>query len=221
MRIKAFMAVAAAGAVLLTGCTPPDGYSSNDPSQRTRNGAMIGAGAGALLGALTGRDGKNRVDRALVGGVLGAGTGAVVGNILDRQAAELQRDITTNGVRIINQGDRLVVIMPEGILFDVDSAAVHPAIMSDLYTVAASLGRYPNSRVEVVGHTDNTGPADYNLQLSQRRAQAVAAVLQQDGVNGARLAPYGRGETQPAATNLTPAGRAQNRRVEIVIIPNG
>lgn len=216
-RIPVLLAVASTFA--LTACEPPQTYNANDPNQRTRNGAIAGALGGAVLGALTGDSNDNKLDRALGGAVVGGIGGAVVGNILDKQAAELQRDITTNGVRIVNQGDRLIVSMPEGILFDVDSAAVHPGIMKDLYTVANSLNRYPGSRVEVVGHTDNTGAAAYNQDLSQRRAQSVASVLQQGGVSGARLSPYGRGETQPVASNLSPQGRAQNRRVEIIIIP--
>ncbi|MGB5870493.1 MAG: OmpA family protein [Albidovulum sp.] len=221
MRLKSLLVAATAGTVLLAGCTPPQTYNPNDPNQRTRSGAAIGAGAGALLGVLTGKGGKDKLDRAVVGGVIGAGAGAIVGNILDKQAAELQRDITTDGVRIINQGDRLIVSLPEGILFPVDSASVNPGIMGDLNTVAASLNRYPNSSVEVVGHTDNTGSAAYNQDLSQRRASAVSGILQQNGVSGARIVPYGRGESQPVASNLTPEGRAQNRRVEIIIIPNG
>jgi outer membrane protein OmpA-like peptidoglycan-associated protein len=220
MRIKSLLFVATAGTVFMAGCTPPQTYNANDPNQRTREGAMIGAGTGALLGVLSGKGGKNKLDRAVVGGLLGAGAGAIVGNVLDKQAAELQRDITTNGVSIINQGNQLVVSMPEGILFPVDSATVNPGIMNDLYTVANSLNRYPNSRVEVIGHTDNTGSAAYNQDLSQRRASAVASVLQQGGVSGARVVPYGRGESQPVASNLTSQGRAQNRRVEIIIIPN-
>ena len=221
MRIKSLLMLATAGTVVLAAGNPRHTHNPNDPNQRTRNGAMIGAGTGALLGILSGKGGKNKLDRAVVGGLVGAGTGAIVGNILDKQAAELQRDITTNGVSVINQGDKLVVSMPEGILFAVDSASVNPSIMNDLYTVANNLNRYPNSTVQVIGHTDNTGSAAYNQDLSQRRATAVAAVLQQGGVNGARVVPYGRGESQPVASNLTPEGRAQNRRVEIVIIPNG
>jgi outer membrane protein OmpA-like peptidoglycan-associated protein len=111
--------------------------------------------------------------------------------------------------------------MPEGLLFAVDSASVMPSIQNDLYAVADNLNRYPNSRVEIIGHTDNTGSAAYNQDLSQRRAMAVSAVLRNAGVSGGRLVAYGRGEDVPVASNLTPEGRAQNRRVEILIIPTG
>ena len=212
--------LAAVSTFALTACEPPQTFNPNDPNQRTRQGALTGAGIGALAGILTGDGGKDKLDRAAVGAVAGGLIGGVIGNNLDKQAAELQRDISTNGVRIVNDGNQLRVIMPEGILFPVDSATLQPGIMNDLYTVADSLNRYPNTRVEVVGHTDNTGAAAYNQDLSQRRASAVAGVLQTAGVSGGRIVPYGRGEDMPIASNLTPDGRAQNRRVEIVIIPN-
>jgi outer membrane protein OmpA-like peptidoglycan-associated protein len=109
--------------------------------------------------------------------------------------------------------------MPEGILFAVDSAAVNGAVQNDLYAVADNVNRYPNSRVEVIGHTDNTGSAAYNQDLSHRRAKAVAKILRGAGVARGRIAAYGRGEDSPVASNLTPEGRQQNRRVEILIIP--
>lgn len=220
MNIRTPFLLAAVSVLALTACEPPQTFNPNDPNQRTRQGALTGAGIGALAGILTGDGGKDKLDRAAVGAVAGGLIGGVIGNNLDKQAAELQRDISTNGVRIVNDGNQLRVIMPEGILFPVDSATLQPGIMNDLYTVADSLNRYPDTRVEVVGHTDNTGTAAYNQDLSQRRASAVAGVLQTAGVSGGRIVPYGRGEDMPIASNLTPDGRAQNRRVEIVIIPN-
>lgn len=219
MRFSTTMLGLSAGLLFLSACVPAGQYDPNNPNAHTQNGALVGAGLGALLGVATGDGGKDKLDRAAAGAVLGGLAGGIYGNILDKQAAELQRDITTNGVRIVNEGNQLRVIMPEGILFPVDSATVNPGIMNDLYTVADSLNRYPGSRVQVVGHTDNTGSAAYNADLSQRRAGAVASVLRGAGVSGARLNPVGMGEDQPIASNLSPAGRAQNRRVEIVIIP--
>jgi len=110
--------------------------------------------------------------------------------------------------------------MPQDILFAVDSATLSGGLQNDLRAVAASLNRYPNTRVNVIGHTDNTGEAGYNLNLSQRRAQAVGSVLVSAGVTPARINAIGRGEDQPVASNLTPQGRQQNRRVEIIITPN-
>lgn len=219
MRTKSLVLPALAAGIALSACVPAGTYNPNDPNQRARTGAILGALGGAALGAATADSNDSKRDRAIGGAILGGLAGGIYGNILDQQAAELQRDITTNGVRIVNEGHQLRVILPEGILFPVDSASVNSSILPDLYTVADSLNRYPGSRVEVIGHTDNTGSAAYNQDLSQRRAAAVAAVLRQAGVSGARLVPYGVGENQPVASNLTPAGRQQNRRVEILIIP--
>jgi outer membrane protein OmpA-like peptidoglycan-associated protein len=219
MRTKSLVLPALAAGIALSACVPAGTYNPNDPNQRARTGAILGALGGAALGAATADSNDSKRDRAIGGAILGGLAGGIYGNILDQQAAELQRDITTSGVRIVNEGNQLRVILPEGILFPVDSANVNSSILPDLYTVADSLNRYPGSRVEVIGHTDNTGSAAYNQDLSQRRAAAVAAVLRQAGVSGARLVPYGVGENQPVASNLTPAGRQQNRRVEILIIP--
>lgn len=220
MRFSKTFLGGAAAAVLLAACTPVDQYSA-DPNQRTREGALTGAGIGALAGILTGQGGKDKLDRAVVGAALGGLAGGVVGSNLDRQARELQAEISNTGIRIINEGNQLRVVMPDGLLFATDSATVQPSIQNDLYAVADNLNRYPNSRVEVIGHTDSTGSAAHNQDLSQRRAMAVAAILRGAGVAGGRIVAYGRGEDMPVASNLTPEGRAQNRRVEILIIPLG
>ncbi|MCX7889537.1 MAG: OmpA family protein [Rhodobacteraceae bacterium] len=110
--------------------------------------------------------------------------------------------------------------MPDGILFATSSDALDPAILPDLAVVANSLLRYPNTTARVVGHTDSTGSLAYNQSLSERRAASVAAVLRQNGVPSSRIVTIGRGPNEPIASNATPEGRAQNRRVEILIIPN-
>ena len=220
MRIKTLLVGGSAAAFFLAACTPVDQYNPNDPNQRTRQGALTGAGIGALAGVLTGEGGKDKRDRAVVGAVAGGLIGAAVGSNLDRQAEELSQRISNDRVRIINEGNQLRVVMPEGILFATDSATVNAGIQGDLFVVADSLNRYPDTRVEVIGHTDNTGTAAYNQDLSQRRASAVASILMSGGVNPGRIAAFGRGENQPVASNLTPEGRAQNRRVEILIIAN-
>ena len=109
--------------------------------------------------------------------------------------------------------------MPEGILFDFDSAAIRAGLQSDLRALARNLQQYPNTTVDVVGHTDSEGSAEYNMDLSSRRAAAVAGVLLEQGVAPSRIRSYGRGESEPVATNLTPEGRQQNRRVEVIIRP--
>jgi outer membrane protein OmpA-like peptidoglycan-associated protein len=152
---------------------------------------------------------------ALIGGAVGAGGGA----LLDRQAAELRGGFDNRQISVVNTGSELLVRMPQDILFAVDSAEVAPSIQSDLRVLADNLGRYRDSNVQVVGHTDNTGTAAYNQQLSERRARAVTSILMGYGVPASRLSAIGRGEDSPIASNLSPEGRAQNRRVDIIIRP--
>jgi outer membrane protein OmpA-like peptidoglycan-associated protein len=216
MMMKTPLILAVASALALSACVDPNAFP-DDPNARARNGAVIGGLVGAVAGASTARDG-NELKGAILGGALGAGTGALIGRDLDRQAAELRGSLNSN-ISVTNNGQFLTVNMPQDLLFDTSSAAVRPDLRSDLQAVAASLLKYPNSRIEVIGHTDSTGSAAYNQDLSQRRAASVANVLRDSGVPGARLAAFGRGEDQPIATNLTPEGRAQNRRVEIIIRP--
>ncbi|KEJ94938.1 OmpA family protein [Pseudosulfitobacter pseudonitzschiae] len=208
------------GSMALTACTAPGqlGGNPNDPKRNTKTGALAGAVSGALLGAAVSDDG-DRGDGALIGAVLGGAVGAGVGYNLDKQEAELRRSMDSN-VQITNTGDRLIVTLPQDILFATDSFAVRPDLRDDLSAVAASLQRYPGSTVQVIGHTDSDGDAAYNQQLSERRATAVSEVLLQNGVPYSRIQSFGRGESQPVATNLNAAGKAQNRRVEIVILPN-
>lgn len=205
--------------VILGACAAPGTYNPNDPNQNMRQGALIGAAAGAAAGLATGETAKERRNRALAGAAIGAAGGAAIGANLDRQAAELQASLDSR-VAVVNTGNELIVRMPQDILFAVDSATVQPGLQADLRTLAASLQRYPNTTVEVVGHTDNTGTAAYNQGLSERRALAVTSILQASGVPSSRLRAIGAGESQPIASNLTAEGRAQNRRVEITIRPN-
>lgn len=206
------------GASLLTAtaCTDPAMMDGSDPNLHAKEGAAIGTVLGAITGAAVSGDKKKG---AIIGGILGGMTGAAIGNDLDKQEAELRGSLD-NRVAITNTGDRLIVSMPQDILFDIDSTYVQPVLRDDLRAVANSLRRYPNSTVQVVGHTDNTGSAEYNLDLSQRRAAAVSSILIGSGVSASRVLTIGRGEDQPIATNLTPEGRARNRRVDIVILPN-
>jgi len=205
----------------LGACTDPSllGNNPGDPNRNTRQGALLGAASGALLGALVSKDGK-RGDRALAGALVGGAVGAGVGYGLDQQEADLRRDLGNDNVSIQNTGDRLIVTLPQDILFATDSFAVRSDLMRDLNTVASNLQAYPNSTIQIVGHTDSDGDAAYNQQLSERRANTVADVLLDAGIPFARLQTFGRGESQPLASNLDPAGKSQNRRVEIVILPN-
>lgn len=211
---KLILGAAGASLLLATACTEVSTPAGEN--QRTTEGVLLGGLIGAGLGAIASdKKGKG----AIIGGLVGATAGAAIGYNLDKQAAELERDLSNSDIRINNTGDRLIVTMPQEILFAVDSSTVNPALRRDLLTVADSLQSYPDSIVQVVGHTDNTGGSDYNQGLSERRANAVADVLMDGGVDFSRIETFGRGEDQPVASNLSEAGRAQNRRVEIVILP--
>lgn len=215
--IKLPFALATASVLALAACQAPLPGQGN---QNTQQGAAVGAGIGALLGlAIDADDNNDRVRNAAIGAVIGGGLGAAGGANLDRQEAELRGQLGSN-VGIVNNGTSLVVTLPQDILFAVDSTALTGALQNDLFSVAASLNRYPDTTVNVIGHTDNTGAASYNQDLSQRRAQAVASVLINAGVTPQRIRSIGRGEDAPIASNLTPEGRQQNRRVEIIITPN-
>ena len=207
----------AAASLALTGCVT-NSVVPGDPGQnRTRDGAIIGGLLGGVLGAAGGGDNQGR--NAGLGAAAGAVVGGGIGAALDRQAADLRASLANQSILIENTGSELIVTMPEGILFDIDSAAIRAGLQNDLRALAANLNQYPDTDVIVEGHTDNTGSAAYNLDLSTRRAQAVAGVLLEAGVAPFRVSSLGRGEDDPIATNLTPEGRQQNRRVEVVIRP--
>ena len=216
MTLKSPLLLAAASAVALAGCTDP--YAPRQPGQPTN--AQAGAITGAMLGGFLGATSDNdRLAKTAAGAIIGGAVGGGIGSLLDRQAADLRRDIGNDQVSVVNTGSSLVVTMPQDILFATDSAVVRADLQADLAALARNLNAYPNSRVEVIGHTDSTGSSSYNLGLSTRRANSVAAVLMQSGVAPGRIVATGRGEDQPVASNLTEEGRAQNRRVEIVIRP--
>lgn len=205
----ALAAVAALG--LLAACVDP--YSDTN---RTQAGAITGGLLGAFVGASAGSG--NRTAATIAGAGIGAIAGAGIGAALDRQAAELRAQLGSD-VDVRNTGSEIIVTLPQDILFATDSANLRPDLRRDLQTIATNLQRHPDSTIVVTGHTDSTGTMSYNQGLSERRADAVAAVLIESGVPGRRIVSRGLGQTQPVATNETAAGRAQNRRVEITIRP--
>jgi outer membrane protein OmpA-like peptidoglycan-associated protein len=209
--------LASAAALALTGCVSNTPLTADPNANRTRDGAVIGGILGGFLGATADDDNQGR--NAILGAAVGAAAGGAIGNALDRQAQDLRGSLNNNQILIENTGSELIVTMPEGILFDIDSAAIRAGLQTDLRALASNLNQYPNTDVIVEGHTDNTGSAGYNQDLSTRRAQAVAGVLLEAGVAPFRVRSLGRGEDDPIATNLTPEGRQQNRRVEVIIRP--
>jgi outer membrane protein OmpA-like peptidoglycan-associated protein len=214
---KMSLAVAMTGVLALTACDQLN--DPNNPNRNTQTGAAIGAGLGALVGIAAGDNAEERRRGAVVGALVGGGIGGIAGADLDRQEAELREQLGGNA-QIVNTGDQLIVTLPQDILFAIDSASLTGALRGDLTTLASSMNAYPNTTINVIGHADNTGGAAYNQDLSARRAQAVSSVLMQSGVAPQRIRSIGRGEDAPIASNLTPEGRALNRRVEITITPN-
>jgi outer membrane protein OmpA-like peptidoglycan-associated protein len=199
------------GMAAIAGCTNMDGTRNN-----TGTGGLIGAGVGALAGRAI--DGGGTAG-TFIGGAVGSFAGAAIGSALDRQQRELDQALSGTGATVVNTGNTLVVTLPESITFDVDSAVVHPEYVAEIAFVARSLRDNPHSTVQVIGHTDNTGSAAHNQSLSERRAQSVAAILTGNGVASSRVMTVGMAFNQPIASNDTPGGRAQNRRVEIIITP--
>lgn len=215
MTLKLSATAALCALIGLSACNDPSRLGVNNTT-KTEQSALFGSIVGAGIGALTS---NNKAKGALIGGALGAIGGGVVGNNLQQQENELRAQLASDEITIVNTGDRLIVSLPDDITFDTDSSSVRSALRLDLNTVAANLLRYPDSTVQIIGHTDSDGEAAYNAKLSQQRASSVSEVLHGGGVTLERLQISGRGEEQPLASNLTEEGKAKNRRVEIVVIP--
>lgn len=216
---KAAILAVSVSALVLAGCTT-NPYTGESQIANTTSGAVIGGAGGAIGGALIGSafGGDPRIG-ALIGAGVGALAGGAVGNYMDQQEAQLRAQLQNTGVSVTRQGDNIILNMPSNITFATNQSNVSPQFMGTLNSVGLVLREYDRTIVDIVGHTDNVGSAAYNLTLSQNRATAVARVLQQNGVDSRRFFVEGRGLTQPIASNDSEAGRAQNRRVEIRIVP--
>lgn len=214
------LCAAVAGAMLLTSCATYTGQTGNpnDPNH-TRTNALIGAGIGAVAGLLSGGDAVERRQRAMVGAGVGGLAGAGVGAYQDRQEAALRRDLQGSGVDVVRQGDNITLNMPGNVTFAFDSSNLQSQFYPVLDNVAGTLTQYDQTVIEVAGHTDSVGSDAYNQKLSEQRANSVAAYLGGHGVAQQRMIIVGAGETRPIASNDTDTGRAQNRRVEITIVP--
>ena len=212
--VAAGLAIAASGCASYTGQT-----NAPDDPNRTQRGALIGAAIGAAAGLLTGDSAVERRQHALVGIGIGALSGGAVGAYQDRQEAELRRQMAGTGVDVVRQGDNITLNMPSNVTFDFDSSSLKPQFAPVLDDVARTLSQYNQTVVEVAGHTDSVGTDQYNQSLSERRANSVAAYLGSHGVLQQRMISVGAGESRPIASNDSESGRAQNRRVEITLVP--
>jgi outer membrane protein OmpA-like peptidoglycan-associated protein len=185
---------------------------------KTQKGAAIGAGAGGTVGAFIGKAAGNTALGAIIGGAVGGTAGAFIGRNMDRQAAEIKQ--TVPGATVTREGEGILVKFDSGILFDTDKSDLKPAAQTNLQNLANSLQKNANTNILIVGHTDDTGSDSHNMDLSVRRAESVKSYIVADNVSASRLTTSGKGEAEPIADNTTTAGRAQNRRVEIVIVAN-
>jgi len=192
-----------------------------ETGKRTISKAAIGGIGGALGGYLLGDLVGGRRDRTekIVGAGIGALAGAGVGYYMDEQERKLRQQTAGTGINVIRDGDNLVLDMPSEITFGVDSANIDAGFRNTLNQVASTVTQYEKTYVDVLGHTDSTGSDAYNQALSERRASAVADYLSSRGVQSARLATRGYGESQPKTSNLDAAGRSAHRRVEIRLVP--
>jgi outer membrane protein OmpA-like peptidoglycan-associated protein len=184
-------------------------------SAKRDTGAVIGAAAGGVVGGVIGNQTGSTARGAIIGAVVGGAAGAIIGHQMDQQAKELQQNIP--GATVTRVGEGIVVTFASGLLYDFDSDIVRAEAAQNLSSLAASLGKYPNTDLLIVGHTDSVGTDQYNQGLSERRARAASNYLIGQGVNAGRLQAVGRGETEPIAENNTDPGRQLNRRVEVAI----
>ncbi len=214
---RTFAAAAALSALGVTACAT-DPYTGERRVNRTAVGIAAGAIGGYLLGDLVG--GRNDRTEQLIGAGVGAIAGGAVGAYMDRQEADLRRQTAGTGVDVIRQGDDLILRMPSSVTFDVDRWEVKPQFFSVLDDVARTLGSYNQTYIDVLGHTDTTGSHEHNQLLSERRAASVADYLASRGVDRARMATRGFGETAPLyLPDDTEMKKAANRRVEIKVVP--
>ncbi|HSF95176.1 MAG TPA: OmpA family protein [Thermohalobaculum sp.] len=207
--LKKVVALTVCGS-LLAGCQTVQ----NNPN--TAGGAVLGTLGGAAVGALVTR---HRARGALIGAGIGLLAGAAVGQYLDQQERDLRNQLAGTGADVRRDGEGLVVTFPANLTFASDSSEIRPGFYRTLDDVSGTLNRYPESYLDIVGHTDSVGSESYNQALSERRANSVANYLRSRGVAPQRVAAYGMGESQPVASNDTDYGRAANRRVELRIIP--
>jgi outer membrane protein OmpA-like peptidoglycan-associated protein len=205
--------------VAVSACTTLDPYTREEKTAKAQRQAVIGAAAGAVAGLITGDSSLERKKRALVGAGLGALAGAGVGTYMDRQEAKLRMELDKTGVSVTRIGNNITLNMPGNITFATNSADLNAGFFQVLNSVALVVNEFNQTVIEVAGHTDNTGGDQYNQQLSERRAGAVAAYLGTRSVRSDRIITVGMGEARPVATNETEAGRQLNRRVELTLVP--
>ncbi len=186
--------------------------------KKEKTGTVIGASAGAVAGALIGKGTGGTIVGALLGAAIGGAAGKYIGSYMDKQAAEMRRDL--EGAKVERVGEGIKITFDSGLMFDSGSYELREASRQNLDNLAKILVKYPDTNVLIEGHTDSVGTRENNIVLSERRAKSVAHYLAQDNVAASRFSEMGYGPDQPIATNDTPEGRQQNRRVDVAIMAN-
>lgn len=208
--MRKLLMIGVAAPFLIAACASDGNY----PSNRVLTGAGVGAVAGAGLGTLAGGDdGRN----AAIGAAVGAIAGAAVGDYMDRQERALREATAGTDIEVVRQGDQIQLVAPSDVTFAVNKADIQPGFYGPLNDVAATLKQFPSTSIDIVGHASTDGPAEYNQQLSEKRAMSVDAYLQGQGVNPIRIQAYGMGESQPLPG--IPGESEANRRVEMILSP--
>jgi len=207
------------GSLGLTSCQTVNPYTGEAQRSKATTGAVIGGLVGAGIGALSGDNSRERRQKALAGLGIGALAGGGIGAYMDKQEAELRRELEGTGVGVSRNGNEIGLIMPGDITFSTGSATISGQFYPTLDSVAKVLSKYDKTLVDITGHTDSVGQRDYNYRLSQSRASSVAGFLQSRKVNSARFRVTGQGPDSPVASNSTDSGRQANRRVTIQLAP--
>ena len=185
---------------------------------KTAKGGIIGAAGGAVVGGVIGKIAGNTLLGAIAGAAVGGAAGAYIGRQMDKQAAEMRRDL--EGAKVERVGEGIKITFDSGLMFDVNKYDLRPASQENLTKLAAILNKYPDTNILIEGHTDSTGTREINMPLSENRAKAVASYLATLNVQSARFTVNGYGPDQPIGDNGTVEGRQQNRRVDLAIMAN-
>lgn len=209
-RIQSYLLVIAAAVLLLN--------TSCSNMNKAQKGGAIGAGGGAVIGGAIGKMAGNTALGAIIGAAVGGTAGTVIGKKMDQQAADIKNTVPSAKVERVGEG--ITVEFSNAVMFGFNSYALTGPADSTLDQLITILNKYPNTNIEVQGHTDSTGTFEYNQTLSENRAHAVGDYLRNHGIADARITEKGYGKTAPKYPNSTAEGRAMNRRVEFVITAN-
>lgn len=220
--MKAFskiIGLVVSGSLILSSCQTANPYTGEAQRSKKATGAVIGGVLGAVVGGFSGDNSTDRRQKALLGAGIGALAGGGIGAYMDKQEAELRRELEGSGVGVSRNGNQIALIMPGDITFSTGSSSISGQFYPTLDSVAKVLSKYNQTLVDITGHTDSVGQLDYNYRLSQSRASSVAGFLQSRKVNSSRFRVSGQGPDAPVADNGSADGRQANRRVTIQLAP--